>query len=184
MKTTTEPAKSQARVQSLGTTQLMDIAVVEENFNLSRVKARGMLRNLRVPLLDIADKTYFNCTQLDRVLFYLTMPRKGDLVGEYSVPGTPRLNQGREKARNVKRTVTDEDIEAMDDPVVYAKWLTSGPMIHLPKTQLRTLLDTAWKARLAEQKQSARHPGKESPAESPEQESEPEPETERVADGA
>ena len=109
-------------VQHLGNSNLLaEVGVLVEKWDITRNAAFRLLRAVKVPLLHIAGRAYFNMYALEKVIYYLS---KHGSSG-FAAPGSDYKNKDRHKNEslgNVKVEITDKDLEAMDDPIFIAEW--------------------------------------------------------------
>lgn len=141
-----------ARAEMLGNSNLLaEVGVLMERWLVTRQAAFRLLRALRVPMLHIKGQAYFNMYALEKAIYYLS---RHSGTG-FAAPGSDYKNKDRHKNKslgNVSIELTDEDVDAMDDPVFVAEWLAMSSKSTKPAaiTNLTALLKAKGRSKKSE----------------------------------
>lgn len=112
--------RTRPKRQKVGSANLlMETSTIASYFGTSIKAAHKFLRDLQVPVLYVGDNSYFNAEALDKVMYYIT--RHGGQG--FAAPGSDFKNHHGNSGQ-IPTTMTDEDMEKMEDPVFVAEWLT------------------------------------------------------------
>jgi hypothetical protein len=124
------PLQARELLTTLPSCPLAELEVLARWFGMSRRRMSATLRALKVPILNIGDSKFCNQMALDKHLYYVTSYRG---YNGFAAPGTRQKLKKRKTGYNSRymTEITDDDIQAMKDPLFIAEWLATGPNARL-----------------------------------------------------
>ena len=129
-----------ARGVPLGDSNLLaEVCVLVERWDVTRQSIFRLLRAMRVPMLHIQKKAYFNMYALEKAVYYLS--RHGG--SGFAAPGSDYKNKDRHKMKhlgNITIELTDEDMHKMGNSIFVAEWLAMRSAKPSSITNLTALL--------------------------------------------
>ena len=93
------------------------VETITKTFGCSRRSALYLLRNLRIPLVHLGHRVWYNLYAFDKIFYFLTRPEGPGL----KAPGT----RARERSTVPgAQTISDDDLDTINSPEFTLEWLT------------------------------------------------------------